>query len=115
MVKLLKNKYNFLRDVAHLNQKDRKVYLKECCDDNIHTICEAVDNVLKNVCPTNGRVKKKVKSMDKELKKIANIKTKVSLKRDLLSAPQTGNGIFSIIASTVLPFLVDLLTKRKSK
>ena len=87
MVKLLKKKYNFLSDLSHLSKRDREKYLNSCCEENIHTVCEAVDNVLKNVC-----VGKK--------------------KRKLLTNSQTGAGVFSIIASTVLPFLAELLAKR---
>ena len=24
----------------------RKTYLKSCCEENIHTVCEAIDNIL---------------------------------------------------------------------
>ena len=113
MVKLLKRKFNFLKDVSQLSKRDREKYLNDCCDENIHTICEAVDNVLKNVCPCkNKRVKNKINLHNRSLKKLSNYRTKVSVKRKLLTNPQTGSGVFSIIASTVLPFLVSLLSKK---
>ena len=112
MVKLLKKKFNFLKDVSHLPKRDRATYLNDCCEENIHTICEAVDNVMRNICPSNKRVKNKINVYNKDLKKLANYKTKVSVKRKLLSNPQTGAGVFSIIASTVLHFLMNLLSKK---
>lgn len=113
MVNKLRKRYNFLKDITKLNKRDRKKYLKECCDENIHIICEAVDNVLRNVCPSNKCVKGKIKKYGKDLKKVADYKSNVALKREILTSSQTGDGIFSIIAGSVLPFLVDLLAKKK--
>ena len=113
MVKLLKKKYNFLTDLSHLSKRDREKYLNSCCEENIHTVCEAVDNVLKNVCVGKKKTsKKKIDLLKKDLKKLADYKTKVSVKRKLLTNSQTGAGVFSIITSTVLPFLAELLAKR---
>lgn len=113
MVKLLKKKHNFLKDLSQLSKRDREKYLKSCCEENIHTVCEAVDNVLKNVCISNKKTtKNKIDLLKKDLKKLANYKTKVSVKRKLLTNSQTGAGVFSIIASTVLPFLASLLAKK---
>ena len=113
MVKTLKKRYNFLRDISNLNKRDRKKFLKECCEKNIHIICEAIHNVLRNTCPSNACVKRKVAKYGKELKKVADYKSNVALKREILSSPQAGDGIFSIIAGSVLPFLVDLIAKKK--
>ena len=113
MVKILKKKYSFLRDLSQLSKRDREKYLKTCCEENIHTVCEAVDNVLKNVCSSHEKSTKNKKNLlNKDLKKLANYKTKVSVKRKLLTNSQTGAGVFSIIASAVLPFLASLLAKR---
>ena len=113
MVKLLKKKYNFLTDLSQFSKRDREKYLNSCCEENIHTVCEAVDNVLKNVCVGKKKTsKKKIDLLKKDLKKLADYKTKVSVKRKLLTNSQTGAGVFSIIASTVLPFLAELLAKR---
>ena len=113
MVKTLRKRYNFLRDISNLKNRDRKKFLKECCEKNIHIICEAIHNVLRNTCPSNVCVKRKVTKYSKELKKVADYKSNVALKREILSSPQAGDGIFSIIASSVLPFLVDLIAKKK--
>lgn len=114
-MKVLKNKYNFLHDVGRLGKRERKKYLKECSNKSIHTICEAVHNSLKGKCKNSKcvrsmRLKQKLK---KELKTIADPTKSIDIKRDLLSNSQTGDGIFSIIATTVLPFLIDLIAGRK--
>ena len=113
MVKILKKKYSFLRDLSQLSKRDREKYLKTCCEENIHTVCEAVDNVLKNVCSSHEKsTKNKINLLNKDLKTLANYKTNVYENRKLLTNAQTGSGVLSIIASTVLPFLASLLSKK---
>ena len=112
MGKLLKDKYNFLSDLGKLSKRERQKYLKECPQNNIHTICEAVHDVLKGRCSTKSKsVNKKLTVLEKELKKVANPVYDLNSKREILSNSQTGDGVFSIIASVVLPFLLDLLKK----
>ena len=114
MSKLLKNKCDFLRDVSDLSKKERNKYLKECSNENIHTICEAVHNILKGHCSSKSkRVCKKMNGLEKVMKKVANPDYDITLKRDILSSSQTGDGVFSIIASVVIPFLIDLLGRKK--
>ena len=111
MRKTLKKKYNFLHDVVRLSKKDRQKYLSECSKENIDDICEAIYNLLKGYCPIKSKNGcKKLSAIERELKKVVNPKSRLGLKRKILTSSQTGDGIFSIIASSVLPFLVNLLT-----
>ena len=81
MVKLLKKKYSFFRHLSQLSKRDREKYFKSCCEENIHAVCEAVDNVLKNVCTSHEKTMKyKINLLNKDLKKLANYKTKVFVK-----------------------------------
>ena len=114
MAKELRHRHNFLKDLTSLKKSDRKKFLESCSQENIDHISEAVFNVVKGYCPcTTAPRKKKVELLQKELKKIANPKTSVEVKRKLLLDKQTGDGIFSILLSTVLPFVIGLLTKKK--
>lgn len=115
MSKVLKKKFNFLRDIGKLGKRERKKYIKECSNKNIHTICEAVHNVLKGSCKGSKclRTKRLKVKLKKELKAIADPSKNINVKRALLLNSQTGDGIFSIIAGTVLPFLIDLITRKK--
>lgn len=109
----LKEKQKFLKAISGLSQKDRAKYLEECPECFIHDICEAVNNLLINVCPpTKPSGKRKVVALKKHLKKLCHAKTSASQKRKLLSSPQIGKGVFSLIGTTVVPFLIDLLTKK---
>ena len=46
------------------------------------------------------------------MRKLANSKISVNTKRKLLAIPQVGHGIFSAIATVVLPALISLLSKK---
>ena len=46
------------------------------------------------------------------LRKLADPKLSVKSKRKLLREPQVGNGIFTILASTVLPALISALASK---
>lgn len=111
MGKLLEKKYNFLKDVSSLGKTERKKYINSCEKQHIHVISEAIFNALKTPCK---RKKKCLKKYGKELRKISNPKFDIEKKRKLLT-DQVGGGIFSIIASVVLPLLTNLLFKKKKK
>ena len=113
MTKELTHRRNFLKDLTGLKRTDRVKFLQNCSQENIDHISEAVYNVVKGYCPCKKGVQKKVHLLNKPLKKIANPKTSLKVKRKLLLDKQTGDGIFSILLSTVLPFVIGLLTKKK--
>ena len=114
MTKELTHRRNFLKDLTGLKKADRVKFLQNCSQENIDHISEAVFNVVKGYYPcTKAAQKKKAHLLDKPLKKIANPKTSLKVKRKLLLDKQTGDGIFSILLSTVLPFVIGLLTKKK--
>ena len=117
MGKVLQKKYNFLRDVTNLSKPERRKYMKQISNHNIHNICEGIHNALNGRCakekPRNKRICNLIKNLKKELRKIANPSYDINEKRKILSNKQSGDGIFSIIASTVLPFLINLITSKK--
>ena len=84
-------------------------------DDCIHAICESCYNLLRN---TYGLYKKKIRSVKRKLsqskndvRSLAKPNTSLLKKRKLLMHEQTGRGIFTILASTVIPALVAALIK----
>ena len=46
------------------------------------------------------------------MRKLGNSNLSVNSKRKLLSKPQVGDGIFTILASTVLPALISALASK---
>ena len=69
---------------------------------------EAIYNALKQPCKRKNGFAQKYK---KELRNLANLKFSVGKKRSILT-DQVGGGIFSLIASVVLPLLANLVRKK---
>lgn len=110
----LKSRYNFLHDVTRLPKRERRTYMNQISENNLHVICEAAHNVLNGGC-RKGKSKKNKhvcnRLMKRGLRKLADPKFDIEEKRKILSSRQSGDGIFTMIASTVLPFLLNLLRK----
>jgi len=110
MGKLIKQKYDFLKDLTKLSKKERDIYIKKCSCDFLHVICEAVHNIVRGSCKNKKSRRKSNLMVD--LKKLSNARFDIEKKRKIL-LNQKGSGIFSLIASTVLPFLANLIFKKK--
>ena len=97
-------------------QKKDMSFLREYPDEKIHDICEGCFNALKENIPIKGnkkyQLKKKLKPIKNEIRQLANSNISVKTKRKLLTNPQVGHGIFSAIATVVLPALISLLSKK---
>ena len=91
-------------------------FLREYPDEKIHHICEAWFNVLQENIPKKGNKiyqrKKKPKPIKNVIRKLANSKISIKTKKKLLANPQVGHGIFSTIATVVLPALISLLSRK---
>ena len=89
--------------VEHANSRDIKL-ISGCCF-----------NLLKDNIPLYASQKKKIKiflkPIEKEINIISNKKASVKKKREILSDPQFGEGIFTLLASTILPALISALAK----
>ena len=96
-------KGNYIGYVEHANSKD------------IHTICNCCFNLLEDNIPLPLSKKKFIKifltPIQKEIKILGKKKASVKAKREILSDPQIGNGIFTLLASTILPALVSAIAK----
>lgn len=112
----LKNRIHLLNKLSQINKRDRSRFLKECNSLCIHAICEACYNVLYNTLKLEDteikQVKKKLGKIKEDFKKLSERKVSLNIKRKLLSKPQTGEGIFTLLASTVIPALVSLLSRK---
>lgn len=111
----LKQRVNLLNTILSVNKTDRNLFLKRCTDDCIHALCEACFNLLNNSFNYNQkeltRIKRKLRNIKNDFKKLSNNKISLKTKRSILSKPQVGNGIFSLLASTIIPALVSLIAK----
>ena len=100
-IKSLKGDYRGF--AQHTNSKD------------IHIISSCCFNLLQDNIPLTDTKKRQIKiflkPISKEINTLSNKRKSVKSKREILSDPQIGNGIFTLLASTILPALISALVK----
>ena len=85
----------------------------------IHCICEALHNICWNAdVIVKGLMKYKLKHellpIKNSIIRLANPKYSMKKKRQILSKPKVGKGVFTAIASFVIPALLSILTKKST-
>ena len=84
-------------------------------DDSIHAICESCFNLLQNTYGLDkrklGQVKRKLYESRNDIRSIVNPNTTLLKKRKLLMKEQTGRGVFTVLATTIIPALIAALAK----
>ena len=112
----LRKRISTLQNMKQLKKAERLSFLKNCPDECIHALCEVCFNLLHQTIKLGKdkkyRVKQKLKPIRVSLRKLADPKLSVKSKRKLLREPQVGNGIFTVLASTVLPALISALASK---
>ena len=85
----------------------------------IHCICEALYNIV--YCTdviAKGLMRYKLKHellpIENSIMRLANPKYSMKKKRQILSKPKVGKGVFTAIASFVIPALMSILTKKST-
>ena len=96
------------------NQKKERIkYLESCSDDEIHAICGACKNFLSNNIKLSEKKKsylrKKLNPIKNDIRKISKPQTSVKKKRELLKRDQTGKGVFSLLASVIIPSIISAI------
>ena len=98
-----------------LKKDEREEYIKNCSDECIHSLCEMYYNVLTRglyIPPINMKKVNEIKhAFPLYTQKFIDPKARVCEKRKLLTKPQFGNGIFSLLASAILPALIGPMSK----
>ena len=112
----MKKRVNLFQNMKQLKRDERMSFFKNCPDECIHALCEICFNLLHQSIKLQKdkkyRLKQKLKPIRTDVRKLANSKLSVKSKRKLLSNPQVGHGIFTILASTVLPALISALASK---
>ena len=101
----------FLSDICQWSRGRREIFLETISETLIEFIVEGIYNVLKAFCPTNIHTKKKVEKHKEELEKFTDPRTSFASKKKILTSAETGEAIFFIIKSSVVPFLTDYIKK----
>ena len=114
-VKYIKQALKHLEPFLHLTPKKSINIVPLLSDDTIHKLCESCQNLLQNTFRLNDqqlrKIKKKLKPLAKDVRRLASPTTSLLRKRKLLSSQQIGGGIFTIIASTIIPALLSAIAK----
>lgn len=112
----IKKKIKFLSTLPKARVSDLS-FIDTYTDSKIHDICEACYNIVQKKIPIDSRKRNQLKNrlipIHKEVRRLANPKLKVKTKRKILKTPQVGSGIFTAIASIVIPALLSLLKKNE--
>ena len=113
----LKKKLKSLQSLPpNIRGKKDMAFIDAYPDEKIHDICEACYNIVHKKLPMDGKkrnqLKKKLLPIHKDIRKLAKPNTAVSTKRKILKNPQVGTGIFTALASFVVPAIISLLTSK---
>lgn len=111
----LEKKIKSLQSLPKRGQKDMS-FINDYSDEKIHNICEACFNIVHKKLPLNSQKKSQLKRrllpIHEEVRRLANPKLKLATKRRILKKTQVGSGIFTALASFVVPTLLSLLTSK---
>ena len=106
---------NILKKISILRGVKKNHNMGKYPDELIHHICEALWNVnTKHMLKDHYaecKLKARTNHIAHYLKKLNRENYPIEKKRKILSKPQVGRGIFTAIASFVLPALLSLITK----
>ena len=97
-------------------KQERRKYLDSCSDDEIHAICGACKNFLCNNIELTEKKKaylrKKLGPIKNDIRQLSKPQISVKKKREILKDDQVGKGVFSLLASVIIPSIVSALAGR---
>ena len=106
----------YLLPLTKIPHKNRTAFVPLLSDNCIHKICESCQNLLQNTYNFDKkklkRVKKKLSTSPKHMRTFSNSSSSLLRKRQILSNDQEGSGIFSLLASTLIPALIGAIAKK---
>ena len=105
------NKINMLRSVGR--NHDMGLYP----DELIHCICEALNNIVhhpSNIAQRleNIRLRNLLLPIKEYIVELMEPELSMKRRRKILSKPQVGKGVFTALASFVIPALISMISKK---
>ena len=95
-----------------ISNKDMS-FIDAYSDDKIHDICETCNNIVHMTFPLESKkkyqLKKRLTPIKKEVMQLANPKILIKTKRKLLKKHQVRFGVFTALASFVIPALLSMI------
>ena len=114
-IKYIQEVLTKLEPLKKISQKHRTSIVPLLSDDCIHKICEGCQNLLQNTFDLDKNktriVQRRLKKHRRVMRLFSKPETSIRRKRKILANQQIGSGIFSILASTIIPALVAAITK----
>jgi len=110
----LNKKFKSLSTLPALKRSNKDMsFIDAYSDDKIHDICEACYNIVHMKFPLDSKkkyqLKKRLTPIKKDVMQLANPKILMKNKRKLLKKQQVGFGVFTALASFVIPALLSMI------
>ena len=110
----LNKKLKSLSTLPALKRSNKDMsFIDAYSDDKIHDICEACYNIVHMKFPLESKkkyqLKKRLTPIKKDVMQLANPKILMKNKRKLLKKQQVGFGVFTALASFVIPALLSMI------
>ena len=110
----LNKKLKSLSTLPALKRSNKDMsFIDAYSDDKIHDICEACYNIVHMKFPLDSKkkyqLKKRLTPIKKDVMQLANPKILMKNKRKLLKKQQVGFGVFTALASFVIPALLSMI------
>ena len=110
----LKKEVKILHELGQLNKtKAGKSFFKNCPNKYISSVGQCCHNITQNGFNFNKRqavkVKQKCRPIKKSIRDLANRRLPISKKRKILLKTQIGQGIISLLATTLVPLLISAI------
>ena len=103
-----------LKPLTKMSASMRQDVIPLLSDECIHRICESCQNLVLNTYGFDEsklkKIKTRLKGSEKQMRLISRPSSSLLSKRKVLSSNQTGRGIFTLLASTIVPALVAALS-----
>ena len=111
---LLKKEIKILNELGQLNRtKAGKSFFKNCPDKYISSIAQCCHNITQNGFnfdkKQSAKVRRKLRPIKKNIRDLANKSFPISKKRKLLMKKQIGQGIISLLATSLVPLLISAI------
>ena len=104
-----------LLPLTKISNKQRANFIPILSDDCIHKICESCQNLVLNTYGFDKaklqKIRTKLKGSEKNIRLISKPTSSLLSKRKVLASKQTGGGVFTLLASTIVPALIAALSK----
>ena len=111
----LKKVLQQLKPLTKIPSKNRQDMVPLLSDECIHKICESCQNLILNTYGFKKaqlrKIRAKLKGTEKDIRLISKPTSSLLSKRKILANKQTGGGVFTLLASTIVPALIAALTK----